>query len=99
MKKGIIYFLKSDNEVFYVGKTTISLKVALSRHLSNAKNNHYGGNKNKKDFINKSIKEGKQIIIIELHNCEIDELGFEEKFYIQYFKFLGFNLINNKLIK
>lgn len=91
MKQTLIYVLKHPitDEIRYVGKTINSLKRRLTQHLSEKR-------KNKRTSWIKSLKNQNLIPKIEL--LEKVESGLDwtidEKFYIAYFKYLGFNLIN-----
>jgi hypothetical protein len=98
MKTGYIYTLDIDEVIFYVGKTTLRLQDALARHMSDARKNSYGGNKEKIKFINNALESGKTINIQQVVECSVEDLSFEEEFYIKYFKFLNCSILNKKLI-
>lgn len=92
--KVLIYTLSNPitNEVRYIGKT-------IQHYLNSRLSTHISRNKNKlnhteawiKSLLKKNLKPNIEILdIVDVNNWEN-----EEKFYISYFKYLGFNLTNN----
>lgn len=84
-----IYCLKSNNEVFYVGCTTAELKVRLSQHIWDANNKSSKKAKYIKELLDK--KEDIKIELIE--ECNQDNWGQKENFWINSFS----NLSNTDL--
>lgn len=77
-----------NNQIRYVGKTVLPLAERLQRHLRM-------DDKGKKVNWLKSLKNQDLKPTIELVDIvPEDDWRFEERFYISYFKFLGFNLTN-----
>lgn len=76
-------------DVRYVGKTIESLNDRLKRHLRD----HY---KTRKSMWIRSLRNKGLTPVIELIE-EVEDCDWEneEKFYISYFRFLGFNLTNH----
>lgn len=88
--KIIIYTLSHPvtNEVRYVGKTNQALNKRLSDH-------HFcKHNKHKSNWLKGLRKNGLVAKIEELVVVDQDNWIDEERFYIGYFKFLGFRLLN-----
>ena len=96
--KVFIYTLSNPitNEIRYIGKTKQSLYVRYCEHISfkNHRNNLKYYSKNWiKSLLNKHLKPKIELLdIVDQDNWEKDEI-----FYIEYFKYLGFNLTNHQL--
>lgn len=97
-----IYTLSSTrdlNEIRYVGKTKQTLKRRLQGHLCDARKakiNNYYQNHNY-NWINKELKEGFDIVIIEVDSMDFKEgenWKWFEQYWISQFKCWGFNLTN-----
>lgn len=77
-----------SGEVKYIGKTGKGIEKRLKAHLctnNNTKNS---------EWIKELKKEGLKPIIEEIDSVEKGNEVSEEKFYISYFRFLGFTLLN-----
>lgn len=93
MNNVTIYTLSDPitGEVRYVGKTIQKLKYRLATHICRNRNNKNHTEAWVKSLLKKDLKP----VIEEL--CVVDESVWEneEKFYISYFKYLGFRLTNH----
>lgn len=81
------------NEIRYIGKTKQSLYNRYADHIS-IKNNRNKLNYHSKNWIKSLLKDNLKpkielLDIVDEFNWEIEEI-----FYISYFRYLGFNLIN-----
>lgn len=76
------------NEIRYVGITKNSLSKRFSQHLVERRNNK------RKSWFSSLERKGLLPKIELLDEVEDDLWIDEEKFYISYFRFLGFNLVN-----
>src|ERR1035437_1256438 len=96
---GRIYKLfdtSKPDEVRYIGKTTATLKRRLAGHISDAKNNAYGGHHTY--WIRKVLSEGNDIGINIVETVELEtprDLNAYECFYIKMFRELGCRLTNS----
>jgi hypothetical protein len=90
-KRVSIYVLKDPrtNEIRYVGKTKRSLKIRLSEHLQQKAKDHHSR------WINSLLKQNLQPLIEEVEKCSNSNWEEREKFWIQYYKNLNFNLTNS----
>lgn len=95
MKIGFIYTLShpKTNKIVYVGKTINSLEERLYGHIGDSKRH----NRKICKWINKLTREGLKPIIEELDSTNEDQLADLEIFYIELFKFWGFDLKNHTI--
>lgn len=85
--KGTIYYLTDQNNIpKYVGQTTKKLNIRLAQHLVD-KNNKY-----KTKWISDIGKEN--IKIIKIEECDIELLDEKERYWIDVFTFLNYELTN-----
>lgn len=93
MNNVTIYTLSDPitGEVRYVGKTIQKLKYRLATHICRNRNNKNHTEAWVKSLLKKDLKP----VIEEL--CIVDESMWEdeEKFYISYFRYIGFRLTNH----
>ncbi len=80
---------KNTNELRYVGKTT-DINRRLKRHI----NERFLHDSYKDRWIRKLIDNNDEIEIIIIDLVEQTEWQYWEKFYINYYKFIGCNLTN-----
>lgn len=84
----------SDRKIFYVGKTTMPVKIRLSNHITQSKKRAFA----KDIFIQDNIGD---ICIMPfetvLHKGKGWDIGYREKYWIQEFQRLGHILLNNTL--
>lgn len=78
-----------NDHVFYVG-CTIETWNRLKSHISEAKKDD--NNDFKSIVIREILKSGKDVEILTLEKCDIKEASFLEEFYINLFRFYGFDL-------
>jgi len=90
-----------DNSIFYIGRTTTSLKLRLRMHVSNLKN----GNKRKQAIILDIQNAGKKVLIRELeefqpiHDMEYTGEHDREKFWINKFSSEGEPITNRSAFR
>lgn len=82
-----------DLTIKYIGKTINSLNYRLSGHIADSRK----GNSKITNWIRHLRNSGLYPIIELVDICDISDWQEQEKFYISYFKFLGFNLINSTI--
>ena len=90
------YTLTADNDpenIRYVGVTTRTLEQRLSGHRYNAKHDNKRSQPVHKWMWSK-MKEGVNISINWLDECEEDMWESREKYWVQYYKDQGFKLLN-----
>lgn len=86
-----IYYLVSSRNLLnirYVGKTVMSLNNRLSSHKSGKCGQYL------KNWLRKELSEGFEIIINLIEEVEESRWVEREKFYIAFYKSLGFKLCN-----
>ena len=91
MKKVYIYTLSSSenpSEIRYVGKTHQPVFTRLKQHKKETKCNL------KNNWIKSVLKKGFDIVIDVVDECTEETWMEKEKFWIKYYKDLGFNLKN-----
>lgn len=89
-----IYYLVSTRNLLnirYVGKTFNSLNFRLKGHKNNAKKD----NTYIKNWIRKETKDGFEIKIFLIEECKTELWEEREKFWIAYYKSIGFKLCNS----
>lgn len=94
MEEVYIYYLSSSSnpeDIRYVGKTKYK-NLRLKQHLSNSK---FSKKKTYRDYwINSEINQGNEIIFNIIENTTSDLWKEKEKYWIKYYKELGFKLCN-----
>ena len=87
-----VYVLKDDkNNIRYVGITSGSLRSRLTKHIHDTK--YRSKNIDKINW----FKEN-NIFIEEIESCDsYDDLLIRERYWIKYYKNLGFNLVNKTI--
>lgn len=86
-----IYRLTSTRDVTnikYVGKTIKDLKIRLNQHKSGSCGQHT------KNWINKELKEGYDIIITLIETVDDNVWEEKERFWIMYYLNMGYKLCN-----
>lgn len=96
--KGIIYGLVCplSGELKYVGQTRNSSKYRLGGILAKYKSKKIKST-GKKNLWLKNLEDFNMLDKIEhftIEECTIEELGVKEEFWIEYFLFIGSNLVN-----
>lgn len=76
------------NEVRYVGVTTVSTEERLRKHLISKENNR------RTSWIKSILNHGLMPKIELIDDVDDSVWRDEERFYISYFRYLGFNLVN-----
>jgi hypothetical protein len=89
--KYIIYMIKNLNDIIYVG-ATININNRIKNHIKLLKNPKQNIHKYISDNLIYDIK----FEILE-YNLDLSEVKINEQYYINTFKYLGFNLKNVKL--
>lgn len=100
-----IYCLKnpSNNEIFYVGKTTKKLKERLTGHIGSINSN--GSNQIKNDYIKSILETGARPVIEEIEaifgTCFIHkaEASAREYYWINHYQSSGIKLTNHFGVK
>ncbi len=92
MKMIYIYSIKDprDYQIKYIGKT-IDIKRRFKEHLQPS---YLKANTYKNNWIKKILVEGLQPIFEVVEECFEDEWEERERFWISYYRDLGFNLTN-----
>lgn len=96
--KGIIYGLicPLSGELKYVGQSRYSSSYRLSGILNKYKSQGKNSNK-KKNLWLRSLEDSNVLDKIDhftIEECSLEELGVREEFWIEYFIFIGANLVN-----
>lgn len=91
-----LHSTKSPEEVRYVGVTTQSLQQRLSEHRYKAKSKKFRSQPVHK-WMYSHYEQGYDIFIKELDRCTINVWQETEKYWIQYYKSIGANLLNLQL--
>lgn len=91
IKKYRIYTLENtkDGNIFYVGRTSIPLKLRLAAHTSFKKGRYFKGK-----FYDFVIKNKECIKIDEIDTCTEKDKNIIEYYWIYQFREWGFNLMN-----
>lgn len=95
-----IYVLKDPDsgEIRYVGKTIQKLKYRLASHYCRQRNYKQSNSFNHTEAWVSSLRnQGKKPTIELLEEVEFEYWIDKERYYIQYFKDLGFNLTNHSV--
>ena len=90
MRKFYIYTLDINGKIFYVGKTK-DIKNRLRKHKSESSLKRTY----KEKYINKLLKESKEINILILDEVDEDLVNYWEIYWIDQFKQWGFILTNS----
>lgn len=93
MRKGcLIYSLKCpiSNTIRYIGKTIESLEKRLNRHIGDIKKSNHRVN-----WIKSLLIKGLKPEIELLEEVHIDDWIVAEKYWINLFRFWGFDLVNS----
>ncbi len=95
MTKVYIYYLSDPetNEIRYIGQTVKLLKYRLSSHIYDSKRIRNHRTNWIRSIVNKGLKPN--IVLIE----EVNKSSYieREKYWIEYYKNLGFNLVNGTI--
>lgn len=87
--KQYIYTLDYDDNIFYIGKTkNISNRFYVHKNSAKLKRSY------KERFINKLLKESKEINISILDIVDEESVNYWETYWIEQFRQWGFNLTN-----
>lgn len=95
-EKTLIYSLSDKTGIRYIGKTKQSLYSRYCEHIS-IKNSRSKLKYRSKNWIKSLINKNEYPIIELLDIVEDKNWENEEIFYIEYFRYLGFNLINHQI--
>ena len=90
-----IYTLSINDDIRYVGKTVNKLEYRLKTHIAVAKSGKIKNHRT--NWINSVLKSGSIPIIKEIDCCTWDKSAELERYYIKYYKDLGYNLVNETL--
>lgn len=92
MRKIYIYAIKDprDYQIRYIGKT-VDIKRRFKNHMQPS---YLKGNTYKNNWIKKILNEGLQPIFEVVEECSEDKWEERERFWISYYREIGFNLTN-----
>lgn len=87
-KMGCVYLIENlEENIVYVGKTTVDIKLRLARHIVDSFNPAYlNGNYDFYTWINSMYINYKFPLIKIIEKCSVDELSQKEVYWINYYK-------------